>query len=110
MLHTMQLLDKALELEPAPFWHRELKLSRNALHNARMRGHISPAIAGALAEKIGEDVDKWIVVAAMESEKDSACKDRMLRRLRTVAKSLLYRTKKRAKHRPFRRISGMIRR
>lgn len=107
---TMDLLTKALDLEPAPFWHRELKLNRNALHNARMRGHISPAIAGALAEKIGEDVEKWIVIAAMESEKDSACKDRMLRRLRTVAKSLLYRMKKRAKHRPFRTVLRVIRR
>lgn len=81
---TMDLLKKALEIEPAPFWHNELKLSRNALHNAKLRGHISPAIAGALAEKLGENVDRWIVIAALESEKASACKDRMLSRMKKL--------------------------
>nr|WP_315238104.1 hypothetical protein [uncultured Albidiferax sp.] len=82
MKTTMSLLDKALDLNPAPYWHQELNLNRNALHNARIRGHISPAIAGALAEKLGEDVDGWIVIAALESERDSACKKRMLERVK----------------------------
>lgn len=76
---TMTLLDKALALNPAPYWHDKLRLNRNALHNARLRGHISPAIAGALAEEMGEDPREWIVVAALESERASACKDRMLK-------------------------------
>jgi len=80
MRTTMDLLDKALSVEPVPFWHRELGLSRNALHSARQRGNLSPSIAGAIAEKLGEDVDRWIVIAALESDKDSACKQRMLRR------------------------------
>ncbi len=79
-MNTMQLLDKALELQPAPYWHKKLNLSRNALHNARLRGHVSPAIAGALAEELGEEAEKWIVIAALESERDSACKSRMMRR------------------------------
>lgn len=77
---TMTLLDKALALNAAPYWHEKLGLNRNALHNARMRGHISPAIAGALAEELGEEPQKWIVVAALESERDSACKDLMVKR------------------------------
>lgn len=84
MKTTMQLLDKALETEPAPFWHKELNLARSTLHTSRSRGHLSPAIAGALAEKLGENVDQWIVIAAMESEKDSACKERMMKRLRKL--------------------------
>jgi hypothetical protein len=84
MQHTMTLLEKALNLHPAPYWHDQLQLNRNALHNAKQRGHVSPAIAGALAEKLGEDVDKWIVIAALESEKDSACKDRMLKRIKKL--------------------------
>ena len=79
-MNTMQLLDKALELQPAPYWHKKLNLSRSALHNARLRGHVSPAIAGALAEELGEEAEKWIVIAALESERDSACKSRMMRR------------------------------
>ena len=79
-MNTMQLLDKALELQPAPYWHKKLNLSRNALHNARLRGHVSPAIAGALAEELGEEAEKWIVIAALESERESACKSRMMRK------------------------------
>lgn len=78
---TMQLLDSALAIQAAPFWTDKLKLSRGALHTARTRGHLSPAIAGALAEEMGQDPKDWIVVAAMESERDSACKTRMLKRL-----------------------------
>ena len=84
MQSTMNLLEKALALKPAQYWHEKLNLNRNALHNARQRGHISPAIAGALAEELGQDPDRWIVVAALESERDSACKDRMLTRLKKV--------------------------
>ena len=80
MQSTMNLLAVALAFKPAPAWHDELQLSRNALHTAKARGHLSPAIAGALAEKLGEDPQKWIVIAALESEKDSACKESMLRK------------------------------
>lgn len=87
MTKTMDLLDKALALHPAPYWHDRLQLNRNALHNAKQRGHISPAIAGALAEELGQDPDQWIVVAALESERDSACKDRMVKRLTRAVRS-----------------------
>ena len=82
MLTTMDLLKKAEELHPIPYWQKKLNMSRNALHSARQRGNLSPAIAGALAEELGEDVDQWIVTAALESERDSACKRRMLARAR----------------------------
>lgn len=84
-MHTMNLLDRALEKEPAPYWTKQLKLSRGALHAAKTRGHLSPAIAGALAAEMGEDPKEWIVVAALESERDSACKTRMVRTLITGA-------------------------
>ncbi len=81
MKTTMNLLEQALSIHPAQYWHEKLNLNRNALHNARQRGHISPAIAGALAEELGKDPKDWIVVAALESERDSACKDRMLKQI-----------------------------
>lgn len=84
MQNTMNLLEAALLRQPAPYWHEKLKLSRNALHTAKTRGHLSPAIAGALAEEIGEDAKNWIVIAALESERDSACKDRMIKRLSKI--------------------------
>jgi alpha-L-arabinofuranosidase len=81
----MDLLNAALETHPAPYWTKELKLARNTLHTAKTRGHISPAIAGALAEKLGKNVKEWIVIAALESEKDSACKSHLIKRLRSLS-------------------------
>lgn len=87
MQTTMNLLDAALEHEPVPFWTKRLKLARNTLSTAKVRGHLSPAIAGALAEELGQDPDRWIVVAALESERSSACKDRMVKRLTRAVRS-----------------------
>lgn len=80
MQTTMRLLEKALDKEPAPYWTKRLKLARTTLNTSKVRGHLSPAIAGAIAEELGEDVEQWIVIAALESERDSACKNRMLTR------------------------------
>ena len=85
MQNTMDLLDSALKLRSAADWHKQLDLSRNALHSARQRGNLSPSIAGALAEALGEDPQKWIVIAALEGERESACKTRMVRRFLTGA-------------------------
>lgn len=80
MQTTMNLLEAALKVHPAAVWHEKLELSKNALHAAKNRGHLSPAIAGALAEELGEPVERWVAIAAIESERDSACKSRMMRR------------------------------
>lgn len=85
MQNTMNLLDAALQKHPAAFWHQKLNLSRNALHSAKHRGNLSPAIAGALAEELGLDPRDWIVIAAIESERESACKSRMVRKFITGA-------------------------
>lgn len=77
---TMDLLDAALQRQNATEWALKLKLSPNALRAAKHRGNLSPALAGALAEELGEPVEKWIVIAALESERESACKSRMVRR------------------------------
>lgn len=88
-MNTMQLLDKALQIQPVPYWTKQLKLSRGAIHAAKTRGHLSPAIAGALADELGENYEQWMLIAAMESERDSACKSRMMRKIATgVALSL----------------------
>lgn len=87
MTSTMNLLDAALsDGTSLPEWTRRLGLSKQALYNAKERGHLSPAIAGALAEEIGQDPAPWIVVAALESERDSTCKDRMLKRFMKSSK------------------------
>jgi hypothetical protein len=88
MQTTMNLLDQAFSLHPAPFWTERLKLARQTLHTAKTRGHLSPAIAGALASELGQDPKEWIVVAALESERDSACKTRMVKQLMNGVRKL----------------------
>jgi hypothetical protein len=88
MQTTMTLLETALAKQPAARWTEELKLSRGAIATAKVRGHLSPAIAGAMAERLGENVDQWIVIAALESEKESACKARMLKRYRKMERAM----------------------
>ncbi|MCO8249844.1 hypothetical protein [Comamonas thiooxydans] len=85
MQTTMELLDAALQKKNSTEWAAQLKLSGNALRTAKHRGNLSPAIAGALAEELGEDPQKWIVIAALESERESACKTRMVRKFLTGA-------------------------
>ncbi len=81
MQTTKNLLEEALKMHPAPYWTGKLKLARTTLNTAKVRGHLSPAIAGALAEELGQPVKDWIVIAALESERDSACKARMVKRI-----------------------------
>ena len=85
MQTTMNLLDRALEIKSVQEWHTKLGLNRNAFHTAKMREHLSPAIAGALADEMGEDAKKWIVIAALESERASACKEKMLKKFGQLA-------------------------
>ena len=80
MQTTIELLEKALSQQPAPYWTKKLNLARTTLATAKVRGHLSPSIAGALAEEMGEDHQKWFVIAALEGERDSACKTRMVRK------------------------------
>lgn len=81
MQTTMNLLEDALKVQSIGNWTRQLGLSKQALYTAKDRGHLSPAIAGALADELGDDPKKWIVIAALESERESACKSRMVRKL-----------------------------
>lgn len=85
MQTTMNLLERALKIQPYKYWTQRLNLSRGALHSGKTRGHLSPAIAGALAEEMGESPRDWMVIAALESEKNSACKTRMIERFRHLA-------------------------
>ncbi len=80
MKNTADLLKKALSKEEMPYWTKKLGLARQTLHTAKVRGRLSPAIAGALAEELGEDAAKWMVIAALEGERESACKTKMVKK------------------------------
>lgn len=83
---TMDLLNIALQKQTASFWTKKLELSENGIHTSKNRGHLSPAIAGRLAEFLEEDVERWVMIAALESERDSACKTHLLKRMKSRLK------------------------
>lgn len=109
MPHTIDLLLKATEIHPIPYWTKQLGLARQTLNNSKLRGHLSPAIAFALAEEMGQDPHTWALIAAAESEKDSACKTRMLKRLSKGAMLSLKQLYERAKNRALRPVFGVVR-
>lgn len=55
---TMQLLSKVLEIKRASRWSEELDIDVSTLAQAKKRGHLSPAVAGAIADKLGENVQR----------------------------------------------------
>ena len=79
MQSTMQLLQRALEKHTAAELARRIGVDRQIFTNAKTRGNLSPAVAGALADEMGEDSMGWVAVAALEAERDSPCKSRAIR-------------------------------
>jgi hypothetical protein len=85
MQTTMELFTKALKFQPsAEAWCKDLKLSRSALAVAKHRGRLAPAVAGAIAMKLGENAPKWIAIAAMEAEPESSTKKALMRQLTSL--------------------------
>lgn len=85
MQTTMQLLQKALTIQPsAKAWCDELSMTRNTLATAKIRGRLSPVIAGGLAMKIGEDPLRWTAIAALEAEPENKTKTELLRRITSL--------------------------
>ena len=85
MQTTMELLAKAEEIKDLSAWADTLGLAKRSLYTAKYRGSLSPAVAGALAEEIGEKPEPWMLIAALEGERDSACKTRMVKKFLTGA-------------------------
>jgi hypothetical protein len=85
MQTTLNLLDAALTKHPAPYWHERLGLSRNALHSARARGQLSPALAAALAAELGENVPRWTLLAVIENERSAPLQRKLASVLRAIA-------------------------
>ncbi len=79
---TMQLLDTALRVDPsAAAWCKKLGVSRNTLAVAKVRGRLSPTIAGSIAKELGQDERDWISLAALEAEPPSNMRDTLMKRL-----------------------------
>lgn len=84
MQTTMNLLEKATAIAPIPTWTKKLHLSRDAISNAKSKGHLTPVIAGGLAAELEEDIAKWTTIAAIEGAPDSPAKQALLKKLQTM--------------------------
>ena len=78
---TKDLLDRALKMQPARRWCERYNLSDQYLSDSKKRGHLSPALAGNIAIDLGEDAKHWIVVAALENERENEINKRLRKRL-----------------------------
>lgn len=78
MNSTMQLLQRALEQYTAAELARRIGVARQIFTNAKTNGNLSPMVAGAVAEELGEDSMGWVAIAALEAERDSPCKARLV--------------------------------
>ncbi|OWG16899.1 hypothetical protein KDK82_0360 [Delftia sp. K82] len=84
MQTTLNLLDRALEVKTAAEWSRLIGVPRAIFTTAKTRGNLSPVVAGEVAAELGEDPQRWIVIAVMETAKESACKTKLMKRLKKV--------------------------
>ncbi len=88
MTNTLQLLDRALATaQNQADLCRSLHVSGATLTNARNRGRLSPTLAGTLAERLGEPVDKWVALAALEATPKSRLTDHLKRVIDSARKS-----------------------
>jgi hypothetical protein len=82
MQTTMDLFQKALDVQHGAAWAREFNVTPEAFSMAKKQGRLSPVLAGNIALKLGEDPEHWIAVAALEAAPDSE----LLSRLKAAAK------------------------
>jgi hypothetical protein len=73
----MELFEKALSVQRAADWARELNLTRATFSLAKQRGRLSPVLAGNIAIKLGENPEHWIAIAALEAEPKSPLLQRL---------------------------------
>lgn len=88
MKNTLELLAKA-SAKAAPLSERQLAMrlghAPTKLAMARRRGNVSPVLAGQLAEMLGENVEHWIAVAAIEAQPRCRVTDHLRRVLHAIA-------------------------
>lgn len=84
MQKSVFLLHRALALKTQAELSRLLGVSPQVLSNQQRRGQLSPPIAFALAEALGENPLFWTAVAAAEGEKETSAKTRMIERLSEI--------------------------
>jgi plasmid maintenance system antidote protein VapI len=78
MKTTMELFRKALDVQHAAAWARDLNVTRATFSMATKQRRLSPVLAGNIAMKLGENPEHWIAVAALEAAPESELLTRLL--------------------------------
>lgn len=81
MQQTIDLLTRALSQRQGIEWAAEFGVSQAALSQAKKRGKLSPSLAGAFAEAMGEPVEHWIAIAGLEQDTASGIRARLLKKI-----------------------------
>lgn len=81
---TIALLEKALEAKHAAAWARDLNVHESTFSQARKRGRLSPTLAGTIAQRLNEDPEHWIAIAALEAEPATPLRERLIRAVRKL--------------------------
>lgn len=77
MPKTIELLNRALEIKTKSEWARVLNIVPSNFTRAIKDGHLSPAVAGNIAIELGEEPEKWMLAAMLESKQEAALLDRL---------------------------------
>ncbi len=88
MDQSIQLLHRALEREPSQaFWCKQLGVSRSALAVAKLRGRLSPSLAGNLCRLLNleDELEHWVAIAGLEAEPPTYARSKIQSLLRTIA-------------------------
>ena len=84
MTHSIELLNRALQMKTVSEWARTLNIVPSTITNARRIGRLSPTMAGNFAMNLGENPTQWIALAAMEAEPESTYKKELLSRVTSL--------------------------
>ena len=77
MKNSIELLQRALEIKTVSEWGRIFNIAPSAITNARRSGRLSPALAGNFAMELGEEPRDWVMIAALEAERESPLTERL---------------------------------
>lgn len=88
MQRTLELLERALSKgQSARELSKTMGLTATTLAVAKHRGSLSPVVAGQLAEFVGEDIEHWMALAAIEAAPRSRVTDHLKRAITTARSS-----------------------
>ena len=83
MQKSISLLDAALQEIKLVELSKKIGAKPSSILNAKTRGSLTASMAWNIAEAGGEDPIFWSTLASVETERESVCKERMMKSIRS---------------------------